>query len=278
MSDNNTEWPADPGPEGAFETGSNDGGQPSSNDDQGDQGSVTPTPPGDEDSDASGRQAPNEQYIPKYRFDEVRTSSERQAAENARLRQAISHLLNGRPTENQGQPEDPRKARLRETILSIVPELRELGTLTNRESARQTEEEERQNRVAVRTITSVYDVAAKAMLGEGKSAKDLGADERVWIKDSFISWVLNSPERRERYDSGDTATLGSEFWTAYNQRMRATAVRTQSSSILERHGRRQNLPQQGSSSAPVGSQPPNLNLKDEDAVHKAAWGSVVSGR
>lgn len=278
MTVENTEWPVDPGPAGGFSGDPGAGGNtpPPSGDPGVQPGSPTP-PPGQQppaSATPNGEPAPTVPagYIPQYRLDQV-------SGENKRLRGIVQQLLGGQAPPN-GEPKpplDPRLEAVRGKILELFPFLKDVEGLVASNGQQQQAEERRQNAFATRTIGGVLNHCAGQLLGEGKGAKDLTPEARTWLKDSFISWVLADDARAERYDAGDTAGMAAEFWTAYNQVMRATAVRTQQTTVLERGQRRANLPTQGSSAAPVPPAPPALNFTDEKAVHKAGWAAAQPG-
>lgn len=276
--ENNTEWPSDPGPAGGYETnpegaaGAAAGGDPGVT-----PGSVTPPPAGQPPAGAEPARQPSateppEGFIPKYRLDQT-------TAEVTRLKGVLNQLLTGTKAsaDPNAPPPDPRNAKIRDKILELVPELKHLSALTQNHTQQQEAETRRQDQFAVRTIQGALTHAAAQMLGEGKTFKDLDRNAQIWLKDSFVSWVLADDERAARYDAGDTNGMAAEFWTSYNQVMRATAIRTQNTAVLDRGARRANLPSQGSSAAPVGQPTPPLNFSDEAAVHKAGWAQVSGG-
>lgn len=282
-----TEWPSDPGPPGGFEDGSGGGNQPPAGESGANPGSVTPPPAGQPPAGAApaGGGQPGANEPPAGRFDELNgrfTALEQKfgqtEAENRRLKQVIAQLSGIEPPKNPAAPPDPRLERMKGVLLQIFPELANLSQLAQHTHQTSQEREREQNAFAVRTLKGVFDHAAPQLLGEGKTAKDLPKHVQIWLKDSFITWVTSDPAREERYDQGDTAGMAAEFWNDYNAAMRATSVRVQNAGEQQRGQRRANLPQQGSSAAPVGTPPPNLNLKDEDAVHKAGWAFASGGR
>lgn len=275
MTIESSEWPVDPGPAGGFTGDPGAGGTPPPGDPGAKPGSPAP-PPGQQPPPANAEppQPPTptipEGYIPQYRLDQL-------TKETKRLQAVISQLL-GTPAQGEPKaPPDPRTESIRAKLLDIFPGLKHVDDLVQSNESRQTEESQRQNTFAIRTIGGVLDHCAAQMLGEGKTAKDFGIDEKVWLKDSFISWVLNDADRKARYDAGDTAGMAGEFWTAYNRVMRASAVRQQNTTVIERGQRRANLPSQGSSAAPMPTTPPALDYKDERAVHKAGWQATQPG-
>ena len=292
MADENMEWPNDPGPSGGFQGGPAAGDNQPPADNQGVNGDPSLTPPGQPGAGDGQPQQPGaagdpSRELPQYRVEQIqgqlRALEQKFGttdAENKQLRSIIAALAQGKPIPGQqpGAPADPRLERMRGVILQMFPELAQLGDITKTSADRQAAEEERQNRFAQTQIRKAVDHAAADLLGEGKTFKDLSPFARVWLKDAFITWVTSDPARAERFDAGETDGMPGEFWKEFAGVFRATAVRQQQTTVLERGQRRQNLPQQGASAAPVGTPPPNLNLTDETAVHKAGWAAATASR
>jgi hypothetical protein len=276
------EWPADPGPAGGYEDGSGAGGNtPPPSGDQGvTPGAPAPAPDGQSTgADPNAAPAPtNFRELPEYRREQI--AARQQAQENARLKSVIAALATGQPVPGQtpDQPVDPRREKLRNTILELMPELKELQNLTAAQQANAAAEEERVNRFATKQIGLALDHAASELLGAGKKAKDLNKAQTTWLKDAFITFVTSDPDRTARFDAGEVDGMHVEFWNEFNQGFRANAVRQQQTTVLERGQRRANLPTQGASSAPVGTPPTPINLNDDAAVHKAAWAAASGGR
>lgn len=273
------EWPADPGPAGGFEDGTGGSAAAAPTGDQGDQpGAPAPAPDGQPTgADPNAAPAPtNFRELPEYRREQI-AARQAAAAETARLKKVIAALATGQPVEGQQATSvDPRRERLRATLLELMPELKGLGDLTAAQQAQAAAEDERQNRFATRQIGLALDTAAKEMLGEGKTGKDLSPSAATWLKDAFITWITSDKGRSERFDAGEVDGMQAEFWGEFSRYFRATAVRAQQTTVLERGQRRANLPTQGASSAPVGTTPNPLNMNDEAAVHKASWAAASS--
>lgn len=201
------------------------------------------------------------------------------AAQNQQLRRIVATALGKDAVPGEPPPpEDPKMARAKEVILKMFPQLGSLdSTLKDLTGFRTTMERSTQAQDqahADRFINAAVSHAASQMLGEGKKATDLSEEQQAWLRDSFITWVSGNKERAARYEQGDMA-LTTEFWTAYHAGMRASATRATVAGAAARVTRAGRLPQAGPSAAPA-PQAPNIDFKDEAAVHKAGWQHHVS--
>jgi hypothetical protein len=148
------------------------------------------------------------------------------------------------------------------------------------QESRAVDEQERTRQAdafANKAITQALNHVATTVLGEGKTAKDLNPRQASWARKAFIDWVLDDPGRRTAFNDGEMPDV-KQFWTEYNQDMIAGSVRATNADVERRAGRIAALPSGGPSQAPVGTPPPDLNYKDENAVHKAAWAAATAGR
>lgn len=224
--------------------------------------------------------------LPQYRQDQIaaRDASREQARieqlVNERIRETLSQAFGiGKPA---GQPEDPRAARIRESLFGVIPGLKEL--LENREqllaAAQSGQQWTETNKnywqgVAARTMGSLHDGAAVALLGAGKAGKDLDAETRADIQSLFIRWVESdqTQQRVGRYEAQDP-NLVREFLTAWQARYIDPVRRSAAVTVQQRGQQRAAVPTNGPGAMPPAAKPPQQDNQDEDAVHGRGWALV----
>lgn len=287
------EWPEDRGPaylQGGGNVPNPPGGRtpPAAGDRPGVNGAPPPTPSGRQTpaNPPAGDQPPAAGVaITQQQYDELRARNEeleRQFRESQShsvyMRRVLSAAL-GRDIPGPAQPpteEERRNGAIRERLLQVFPELKQITDLAK---ARETDEAERNRQAdahAKRHINGALNHVAEQMLGAGKTMKDLSPRQQRWMQDAFISWVEADEQRIADYEAGTVDYKA--FWSDYHREMRADSARATAAVIEDRAGRVAALPSGGPSSAPVGTPPPDLNMLDEDAVHKAAWRNATQGR
>lgn len=228
----------------------------------------------------TGGQPGGRQGLPQYRQDQQREAFERRVDEQvkAQIKSMFSSILGGNEPA-----EDPRMARVREGLFKAMPELKTLlekiGPKTDA-LASLADDAPRwgaQNKaywggVAARTTSAVHDGVAKALLGDGKSGKDLDPELAEDVREAFIKWIErdNTGGRVDRYEAQD-ANLVSEFLQAWSARYIDPARRLAAVSVADRGQRLQRLPVQGSGGTPPAAAPPKVDLNDEEAVHGQGW-------
>jgi len=234
------------------------------------------TQPGQQPQAQPGRE------LPDYRVEAIRTRNQLKAleAENTRFKNVIAQALGISPAT--GQPiaaPDPRTERLRETLFQLVPELKEF--IEKKQNILRVAEAaptwERQNDsywqgVASRTLSNVFDNVAKLVLGEGKAGKELDPEFADDLQDSFLKWCERDKtgQRIARYE-GQDPTLVADFLKAFSARYIDPVRRSASATVQQRGTVAQQLPVSGPAGMPAASQPPQVNLNDEDAVHGRGW-------
>ena len=240
--------------------------------------------PGQQQPAAAG-QRPDQRRtdLPPYRQQQIaeRDTRAQQEQINTLVQQGIREQLSkafgiGQP---EGQPADPRTARLRDTIFNLMPELKPLlekqkELLAAAESGQQWNEGNKVfwQGVAQRTITNVHDGVAEALLGKGKRGADLDPEARADVQSLFIRWVESdrTGARVNRYESQD-ANLVREFLTGWQARY-IDPVRRSAAVIAGTRGQqRAQLPTNGPGAMPPAATPPKQNNQDEDEVHGRGW-------
>lgn len=293
MADEAIEWPEDPGPDANYSGDPT----PTAGTPPPARGSATSTaPPTGAADPARGNGEPprgqgdgDEQFIPRHRFDELNGNFTRTQAENQEIRRQLDHALrvvrayqgrdpDARPPERQ-EPEDPRMGRVRGLLEKLYPGLKNLDKVIQTIEAQETQQNAVNDRMTGRTLTRALDFCATKLLGDGKKGSDLSKNSRIWLKDAFIAWVVNDPEREASFDAGEPVDLEA-FWNDYHREMRQDAARAQSAELARRGVERNRLPSGGPSHAPVGSPPPQLDFQNPDEVHRAAFRGAMaaSGR
>jgi hypothetical protein len=219
--------------------------------------------------------------LPEYRQQQIAAREEQRI--NTLVQQGVRDALQRAfAPQEPGQQADPRQERLRETIFGLVPGLKELvekqqQILQAAESGQQWTESNKVywQGVAVRTLSSVHDGAAAALLGAGKAGKDLDEETRNDVQSLFIRWVDGdrTGQRVNRYESQDP-TLVREFLTAWTARYIDPVRRSAAVTAGQRGQQRAQVPTAGPGAMPPAAKPPEQNNMDEDAVHGRGWATV----
>lgn len=278
-------WPDDPGPSSGYDTGTPAGtNTPPA-------GAAAPpappaagangNPPAPDSGGAPGATGDDEHT---RRYDELNsrfTALERNfttTQEEAAYWRRIANAALGREgPPAPPSPDDERRGRIRDAILNLFPELKEIQTLRESREADNQERTRQADAFATKAITAALDHVASTILGAGKTHKDLTPQQASWTRKAFIDWVLDDPARRTAFDGGEMPNV-NQFWTEYTQHMVAGSVRATNADVERRAGKIAALPSGGPSQAPVGTPPPDLNYQDEAAVHKAGWAAATAGR
>jgi len=255
--------------------------------------------------------------FPAHRFDELNAKFDRvvsqlerqlenEQLQNRRFRAALG--LGAEPRRE--RTFNQRETRIRQQIFNLMPELAvlsdaKLAKLLERapdldrmasEFPQQAQSETRRwGGHAERMVRQVLNHAAVQFVGEGKTFKDLDADDRADLEDAFIRWVTrrSATEERElpaghygettlRYESGDP-TLISEFWTHYTRRHGAAAGagggrRQDVVAAAARAAAGGRTVRGGSSSAAVGSAGREVKPKTLDDALDEGWSAVQQQR
>lgn len=229
---------------------------------------------------------PGRQELPDYRQQQIRDREEQQRFDT-RVSEGVKNQLKALlgPALGFGEEKptlDPRQQRARDLLLTLMPELKDLMPLGAKAKdllgiAEQAPQWSEQNKVywqgvASRTLDNIYDGAAVAILGAGKTAKDLDPEMQDDLWQSFTRWVGRDQTgaRVQRYE-GQDATLTKEFLTAFSARY-VDPVRRSAAVVVGQRGeaaRRQ--PVQGSGGQPPLAKPPAVDNTDEEAVHGKGW-------
>ena len=227
-------------------------------------GSAAPTPPPTEFKYAEDRSKwinpndPNSPYIPKHRFDET-IQRERQAREI--LENKVRALM------GIDAPEDPRKQQMREALLEVMPELREIGELKQTAGQGGQAEAAYWRRHGHEMSRTALAGVAKAM---NRDVKDMPAGSRERVSRELLGFIRSdrTGERSARYEDGDP-TLIEEFvhdLTGFWIRPARQASVQANAQNVERSRR---LPQTG----PAGGVPPAEGApapKSAKEVHERA--------
>lgn len=231
---------------------------------------------------------PPDGFIPKYRLDDVirqnQTLQDQLRSMNDADRKLKMQLAAafGITDPNNPQPRalsDKEKA-IQARIFELIPGLDKLLPLAAKAGELNTvlervPEFSRQNdaywqRLAKSTMTSVENAIAPALLGEGKTAKDLSPGQVKRFRSDFFSWVQSDRELQSRYLSGDSG-LVADYVKELEETVLAPMRRQNGARAIAGDRRRQNLPIGGSNGTPTsgGSQTPKP--LDEDAAASLAW-------
>lgn len=226
-------------------------------------------------SDAGG------ESIPKYRFDE-QAERLRSTQEQLQTVMGLMKSLQSLPKESPGEPPDPRKERIVAELLEVMPELGKARTLAERadeitqllEEAKFTraEREQRDTQYARTSVARLWDGYAEAVLGKGKTGRDLPAETREIVKNSFIQWIGSDTtgERINRYNAFDE-TLRTEFMTAWRKAVIDPLRRETLAGRAASARRIANLPVAGGTASALGQPSAKPETDDEDAVYDRAW-------
>ena len=127
------------------------------------------------------------------------------------------------------------------------------------------------DRVAKSTMTSLDNGVAAAMLGKGRTSKDLGVKAASRFRRDFFEWVQSDQERLDRYEGLDP-NLVEDYVKEVDETLIAPLRRRYGADAMSRYRAVENLPVGGHSSAPVGTpKPKGKAAPDEDAAADAAW-------
>jgi hypothetical protein len=127
--------------------------------------------------------------------------------------------------------------------------------------------------VATQTSEKVYDAIAPAILGAGKTAKDLDAETRGELREGFARWINRDQTgaRADRYEQQDPA-LVTEYATWFKARFVDPGRRTAAAAVITRGAQTARLPVSGGGNQAIRTPNPKPNDEaDEDAIHKNAW-------
>lgn len=224
--------------------------------------------------------------LPQYRLDQIdeRDREAARAAEETRIGELVNKgvrdtLAKALGLDGGTPPEDPRSARLRDTIYSLLPGLKELlarhkdvlGFVDAAPALGETNKAYWQG-VAARSVETLHSGVARLLLGPDKGSKDLDPEIADDIRDQFIRWVEadKTGGRVQRYESQD-ANLVPEYLRVFQTRYLDPARRSAAVNVATRGQQRQRQPQQGPSGVPPAQQPPVPDLNNEDQVHGRAW-------
>jgi len=223
------------------------------------------------DGDPAGSDPGTSQYPPAGLTDEQRRDLDeynriRQAFDGRlptreevdRLRQVARAALGETPD---GQPADPRLARVRDGLLKAFPELADILELAKRrddiygllERAPDLEAvtSAQWQRLAETTRENLVSQFATTMLGAGKTAADVSLAQAKELVMDFAAWMKAVPERVRRYETGDSRLVGE-----YLNRARSLWAPVQREHVAGTVARRPSAPAEGpSGGAPSGNRP-----------------------
>ena len=237
---------------------------------------------------------PEEEYFerfPKRRLLELVTQRNEALASAKTLQEIVDKVVAaqrggqpaGQPTDGQPAAPDPKKQAILARLYEVAPELKGLieraqDVLAAAEMLPQQKQqiEARWNVVAQRTIGTLFDNAAKTLLGDGKTGKDLTPVAQRRLHADFSHWCMADQSRVTRYENEDPALVGeflAEVRATYVDPLRRAAV----APAVARAKTAAALPQAGGA-APVATPQPKPNLDDEDAVHARGWAVLQEQR
>lgn len=210
-------------------------------------GSAAPTPPPSQFTYAEDRSKwvnpndPNSPYIPQHRYNE-QIQRERQARE----------LLENKVRALMGidAPEDPRKQQMREALLEVMPELRDIGELKQTAGQGGGAEAAYWRRHGHEMSRQALAGVAKAM---NREVKEMGPTARERVSRELLGFIRSdrTGERNARYEDGDPTLIEefvgdlTNFWI---QPTRQATVQANAQNVE----RTRRLPQTG----PAGGVPP----------------------
>lgn len=231
--------------------------------------------------------------LPKYRYDEAvagRAEAERRLDQMATLFQALlARQGASEPTATQPAltpEEQERRERILAQLEEVAPGLRDILGLrdsiadiretikwikSQQASTAQNYQEFNEYMIngAVEKVAPLL-VGEKNAQGQPTTAANLTPIRRATIRQTFIEWIGETRERVARYNRGDES-LRDEFAAEFRKEWVDPFQQGTAAARIGRQQQRDKLPIGGTSSAPVTTGPPKLNLNDEDAVYKAAW-------
>ena len=239
----------------------------------------------------AGRRKPTPaEMIPKHRLDEVIGQRDyigqrysQTEAEVKKLRAIVANALGIKDPDSPAPPRElsARELAVQKRLYELIPGLEHIKDLVeNRESllglAQSVPDFERQNkqywdRVAKSTMTSLDNGVAAAMLGKGRTSKDLGVKAASRFRRDLFEWVQSDQERLDRYEGLDP-NLVEDYVKEVDETLIAPLRRRYGADAMSRYRAVENLPVGGHSSAPVGTpKPKGKAAPDEDAAADAAW-------
>lgn len=226
-------------------------------------------------------------HLPPYRQEQIaerdRKASEASESEriNALVTEGIRKMLGQAIGLTPGSPpEDPRQARLRDTIYGLIPGLKELiekkqelADLMTAAPGMREATQAHWNGVADRAKTALHTGIAHLILGESKTGADLDPEMADDVRDAFIRWVEGdrTGQRVARYESGQETQVVQEYLRTFAARYLDPVRRTAAVAVVRRGEDRARQPQTGSSALPPAAKPPKPDLSNEDEVHGRGW-------
>ena len=211
-------------------------------------GSVTGTPPLTQTPSADDRYKgwvnpndPENPYIPAHRYNEA---VQRERARAEALQAKVRALM------GIDAPEDPRKQQMREALLEVMPELREIGELKQTAGQGGQAEAAYWRRHGHEMSRTALAGVAKAM---NRDVKDMPAGSRERVSRELLGFIRSdrTGERSARYEDGDPTLIEefvgdlTGFWI---QPARQASVQANAQNVE----RTRRLPQTG----PAGGVPP----------------------
>ena len=201
---------------------------------------------------------PDSPFIPAHRYNEA---VQRERARAEALQAKVRALM------GIDAPEDPRKQQMREALLEVMPELREIGELKQTAGQGGQAEAAYWRRHGHEMSRTALAGVAKAM---GKDAKDMPAGSRERVSRELLGFIRSdrTGERSARYEDGDPTLIEefigdlTGFWI---QPTRQASVQANAQNVE----RTRRLPQTG----PAGGVPPAEGApapKSAKEVHERA--------
>jgi|PlaIllAssembly_1097288.scaffolds.fasta_scaffold03983_2 hypothetical protein len=244
-----------------------------------------PSPAGAETGESAG-QPGNDGMIPRHRFQEVieaRRQWEQSARQiweqNQQLQRELQELRGGRQQGQAQAPVDENAKRIREQLLEVVPELKQMLELAGRAdelrsaaemvpTVRQMEAQVYDNlgAQAVRTLDTAINATFKGI--------QLENEDRRAFHVAFIDYLDNVPQARQRYMSGDMS-IATEWWANRQKRMFDPFRRQATVNPRESAQRVSRLPKAGPGTQTLGQGGPG-KPKTEDELHEAAFDALMS--
>jgi hypothetical protein len=228
-------------------------------------------------------------WIPPHRFSEVTSANRRLQQENEQLKQRFSSMegefgrlrsgLSSALGQEPGQQVDPQVARIREQMLQVFPELKQVierskdleGVLESYPS------------VQSHMTATTEQLARTAFATLGESLKPHYADPTTGeidplaariFQQGFIDYLQSDPKAYARYVRGDQALVGEWFGRVENAligRVRRNAL----AGVQHRGSMIAALPRVGQSTSVVPSQAPPKPKSVDEAI-EAAWNDTQS--
>lgn len=253
---------------------------------QADPSQQTPSSQAGAESGESDGQA-SEGAIPRHRFQEVieqrrqwEASARQIWEQNQQLQRELQELRVGSQRQAGPQaPVDENARRIREQLLEVVPELKQILDLAGRAdelraaaevvpAVRQMEQQVYDNlgAQAVRTLDQAINATFKGI--------QLDNEDRRAFHVAFIDYLDNVPTARQRYMSGDMA-VATEWWNNRQKRMFDPFRRQATVNPREQAQRVSRLPKPGAGTQSYGTGGAP-KPKTEDELHEAAYEALVA--